>query len=349
MICYLSHSEIDKEQWNETVSHCGNIYAYAWYLDIVHPDWAALVEDDYATIMPLTGGRKFGIDYLFQPFFVQQLGVFSQQSLNTETVNSFLDVIPAKYRFAEIRLNETNCECVDAQRVEFHRNVILDLNKDYDALRGAYHTNTKRNLAKAESHRLQLMTDVNPVQVIDLFRNDRGASLDKWGDKEYKVLQRLTEEAVRRGNAFVVGVSEARSLSEVEVRSLSEVEARSLSEVEAPQRSSGVGPPAPLRDLDVLNLLAGAIFMKTDCRVTFLFSGNSIEGKEKQAMSFMLDQVIRKYAGQDIVFDFEGSDNDQLARYYLGFGGKEVKYPSLAFNRLSGIGKLLLKCWKKAK
>lgn len=341
MIRYLSHREIDKERWNETVSHCGNVYAYAWYLDIVHPDWAALVEDDYATIMPLTGRRKFGIDYLFQPYFVQQLGVFSKQTLTSETIKRFLDAIPVKYRFAEIRLNETNSESIDTQQVEFHRNVILDLNKDYDALRGAYHTNTKRNLAKAESHRLQLMTDVNPEQVTDLFRNDRGADLKKWGDREYEVLGRLTEEAARRGNAFVVGVSEARSLSEVEVRS--------LSEVEAPQRSSGVGPSAPLRDLDVLNLLAGAIFMKTDSRVTFLFSGNSIEGKEKQAMSFMLDKVIRKYAGQDIVFDFEGSDNDQLARFYLGFGGRDVSYPSLAFNRLPALGRLALKCWKKSR
>lgn len=106
MIRYLSHNEIDKTRWDETISQCGNIYAFSWYLDIVHPDWSALVEGDYETIMPLTGGKKFSVEYLFQPFFVQQLGVFSKQAATCETLNRFLEAILEKYRFAEIRLNE---------------------------------------------------------------------------------------------------------------------------------------------------------------------------------------------------------------------------------------------------
>ena len=309
MIRYLSHNEIDKAQWDNTIAQCGNIYAFSWYLDIVHPDWSALVEDDYVAVMPLTGGRKFGIDYLFQPFFVQQLGVFSKQDLTKEKAMCFLENIPKKYRFAEIRLNEKNSDFDDMQGVEYHRNVILDLNQEYNVIRGAYHTNTKRNLAKAENHHLEMVNEVNPEQVISLFRNDRGADLTKWDDREYAVLQKVTNEALYRGNAFVLGVKEIGNDS----------------------------------------LLSAAIFMKTDKRITFLFSGNSIQGKEKQAMTFMLDRVIRNNAGQDKVFDFEGSDNDQLARFYLGFGGNEVKYPSYSFNRLSAFGRLVLKCWKKSR
>lgn len=309
MIRYLSHSEIDKCRWDETVSQCGNIYAFSWYLDVVHPDWSALVDGDYEAIMPLTGGKKFGVEYLFQPFFVQQLGVFSKQDLTREEIGNFLAAIPEKFRFAEFRLNEGNCIIGDAQGIECHRNVILDLNKDYDMIRSAYHNNTKRNLAKAESNRLQLVEDADAAQVIALFRNDRGADLSKWGDREYAVLQHVTKEAQQRGNAFVVGVKETGSE----------------------------------------DLLSAAIFMKTDRRITFLFSGNSARGKEKQAMTFMLNQVICQYAGQDLTFDFEGSDNEQLARFYLGFGGREVNYPSLAFNRLSALGNFALKCWKKTK
>lgn len=307
MIRYLSHNEIDKTRWDETISQCGNIYAFSWYLDIVHPDWSALVEGDYETIMPLTGGKKFSVEYLFQPFFVQQLGVFSKQAATCETLNRFLAAIPEKYRFAEIRLNEGNCDIEDLQGIEYHRNIILDLNKDYNAVRSGYHTNTKRNLAKAEHHNLQLADDIKPEQVVSLFRSDRGADLNKWGDREYAVLQCITDEAQRRGNAFLVGVKEEEKL------------------------------------------LTAAIFMRTDKRLTFLFSGNSTLGKEKQAMTYMLDQVIRQNASQNLIFDFEGSDNDQLARFYLGFGGREVKYPSLTFNRLPVLGKLALKCWKKAK
>ena len=176
MIRYLLHSEIDKFRWDETVSQCGNIYAFSWYLDIVHPNWSALVDGDYEAIMPLTGGKKFGVEYLFQPFFVQQLGVFSKQDLTRDKINNFLAAIPKKFRFAEFRLNEGNCIIGDAQGIECHRNVILDLNKDYDMIRSAYHNNTKRNLAKAESNRLQLVEDADAAQVIALFRNDRGGA-----------------------------------------------------------------------------------------------------------------------------------------------------------------------------
>ena len=46
MIQYLEHNQIDKKKWDATVEECGNIYAYSWYLDIVHPGWEALVEED---------------------------------------------------------------------------------------------------------------------------------------------------------------------------------------------------------------------------------------------------------------------------------------------------------------
>ena len=126
MIQYLQHNQIDKAKWDATMAKCGNIYAYSWYLDVVHPNWEALVEDDYQSVMPLTGGKKFGVNYLFQPYFVQQLGVFSKAPMTPEKTEEFLNAIPKKYRFAEIRLNESNTFNEGFQGIEYHRNVLLD-------------------------------------------------------------------------------------------------------------------------------------------------------------------------------------------------------------------------------
>ena len=296
-------------KWDATIAECGNIYAYSWYLDIVHREWEALVEDDYQTVMPLTGGKKFGIQYLYQPYFVQQLGVFSKSPLTDEKLESFLDAIPEKFRFVEIRLNESNTLYKDIQGFEYHKNVILDLNQDYETIHSNYHTNTKRNLAKAESNNLQLVNTVIPYHVVALFTDNRGALLDKWGDAEYARLTALTKVAVYRDAAFVLGVSE-----------------------------KGMG-----------QLICAAIFMKTKDRITFLFSGLTVEGKQRHAMTYLLDQVIQQHANQPVTFDFEGSDDENLARFYLGFGGQEVKYPSFTSNRMSPLGKTLLKVWKKRK
>ena len=307
MIQYLTHNQINLKKWDATIAECGNVYAYSWYLDIVHQGWEALVEDDYKTVMPLTGGKKFGVKYLFQPYFAQQLGVFSMEALSPEKTERFLQAIPSKYRFAEIRLNEGNALSDSFQGVEYHRNVILDLNQDYDTIQAKYHTNTKRNLAKAESNGLELVYNVIPYHVVALFRDNRGASLEKWGDKEYNVLTYLGKTAMNRKAAFVLGV----------------------------------------RDKALGEILCAAIFMKSNGRITFLFSGLNEKGKEMQAMTFMIDQTIRKYAGQPLTFDFEGSDDENLARFYLGFGGEESRYPSYTYNNLSAVGKSLLKVWKK--
>ena len=307
MIQYLEHKAIDRTKWDALVAQHGMIYAQSWYLDIVHPDWEALVLDDYEALMPLTGGRKFGVHYLFQPFFVQQLGIVSRRPLSPEAQSEFLLSIPKKYRFAEIRLNESNAFDDRIKGVEYHRDVVMDLNRDYDTIRAGYHTNTKRNLAKAESHALQLTEAVDLSQIIGLFRAHRGAGVVVWGDAEYARLLRLGEEALKRDAAFLVGVTEGEAL------------------------------------------LCGALFLKTPDRVVFLFSGCGEQGKQKQAMTYMMDRVIRRFAHQPVVFDFEGSDDDNLARFYLGFGGEERRYPSYTYNTMSAAGSAILRLWKKLK
>ena len=309
MIKYLINTQIDKKKWDATIAECGNIYAYSWYLDVVHPNWEALVEDDYQAIMPLTGGKKFCVNYLFNPYFVQQLGIFSKQPLTAEKTETFLNAIPKKFHFCEIRMNENNPFNDGFQGVEYHRNTLLDLNQSYEEIHANYHQNTKRNLTKAEANNLQIVDTVIPYHVVALFRDNRGALLDKWGDAEYNVMTRLAQTALCNQSAFILGVTE-----------------------------KGVG-----------ELLCAAIFMKANKRITFLFSGLKQEGKDKQAMTYLLDYVIQKYANKPLVFDFEGSDDDNLARFYLGFGGNEMKYPSYTFNKMSALGKGLLKIWKKGK
>ena len=295
MIAYLTHDQIDKVRWDDCVAHAvnGNVYAWSWYLDVVHPGWDALVEvsdDNYLDIMPITKKKKYLINYLCQPYFVQQLGVFSTHLVSESKTVDFLRAIPRRYRLVEIRLNEGNPLVEGCEGVVFHRNHLLNLNYDYDVLMSHYHENTHRNLKKSLKYGLQLVKVASVEEIIRLFRADRGVSVQRWGDPEYACLERLTHRAITSSNAFVYGV----------------------------------------KTYDYKDIICGAIFMKSHQRITFLFSGNSTIGKEKGAMFFLIDQVIREYAGQPLTFDFEGSDDENLARFYHGFGSVPVSYP--AFN-----------------
>ncbi len=308
MIKLLKHNEINKIRWDECVkkSFNGNVYALSWYLDVVHHNWDALVENDYERVMPLPSSIKFGISYMFQPFFVQQLGVFSSTQLSQETVDNFIKAIPQKYRLVQYRLNSYNKVNYEADDIVRHRNVELDLIYDYQYLYNNYNNNTKRNLAKAENAGLSISYDIDPEIIIGLFRNNKGKTVKHWSDKEYDRLLRLIHTAISYGCCFTVGISDLEN-----------------------------------------NVIAGAVFMHSHDRLIFLFSGSDERHKDKHALTMLIDNVIREYSETQYTLDFEGSDNEGLARFYKGFGGKEVFYPEIKYNNLKGILKFIYNIMRK--
>ena len=102
-IRYFKHKEIDKEKWDTCIDNASNslIYAFSWYLDIVSPNWEALIAGDYHLVMPLPAKRKYGINYLFQPKYTQQLGVFGVEP-SIEPVSDFISKIPKKFIFVDL-------------------------------------------------------------------------------------------------------------------------------------------------------------------------------------------------------------------------------------------------------
>ncbi|MBR5214805.1 MAG: peptidoglycan bridge formation glycyltransferase FemA/FemB family protein [Bacteroidales bacterium] len=308
MIRLLKHNEINKRRWDNCInkSFNGNVYALSWYLDIVHPNWNALIENDYERVMPLTNSKKFGLSYMFQPFFVQQLGVFSTSQLSQDDVDNFIKAIPQQYILTQYRLNSYNKVDYDSDIIAKHRNVELDLIYDYQYLYNNYNNNTKRNLVKAEAAGLSINNNINPEIIINLFRNNRGKDVKHWKDKEYNRLLELINTAISQECCFTIGIN----------------------------------------DLDN-NTIAGAVFMHSHDRIIFLFSGSDEAHKDKHALTMLLDNVIREFSETQYTLDFEGSDNDGLARFYKGFGGAEVFYPEVKYNNLKGILKFIYKLMRK--
>ncbi len=298
MIQYLSHEEINKEKWDKCIRHAfnGNMYALSWYLDVVHNQWEALVENDYERVMPLTGAKKFGIWYLFQPFFTQQLGVFSTHILNAEIVNHFIEQIPEKYRFAQINLNFHNRPVARGFKLFPQKDYLLDLIQSYRKLSSNYSKNTRRNLKKARASNLTLNKGLRPEVLVKLFRENKGRDVKHWKNQHYLRLQHLMYTAVYHGSAVLYGVYSANNA-----------------------------------------LCAGAFFLKSHNRLVFLFSATNDCGRETGAMTFLIDSVISEWASSQVVLDFEGSNNPDLARFYRGFGAKEVSYLHLQYNRLPFI------------
>jgi hypothetical protein len=295
MIQYLQNKNIDRRKWDECIARSFNgiVYAYSWYLDIVSPSWDALINEDYKSVMPLTWRKKYGIKYLYQPFFTQQLGVFSVEKSDTDLVQKFLGEIPEQFSFVEICLNTFNNFSLSGINVKQNRTHELDLIESYENIAKNYSDNLKRNLKKAWNNKLKIVLVNQPDPVIKLFRENRGANVSNLKERDYKTLKILIHQAIERGKAQIIQVMNPQN-----------------------------------------ELCGAAIFMESNNKVVFLFSGLSEEGKNLNAMPFLIDSFIRQNAGKNITLDFEGSNDLNLARFYKSFGSKECHYPQLKINRL---------------
>ena len=295
MIKHLLPDQIDYEKWDRCInsSFNGNIYSLSWFLNIAHPEWEALVEDDYIRVMPLPVSKKYGITYMMQPFFIQQLGVFSISKLFPKKTEEFLNAIPSRIKYFDFNLNVYNKIEDSTFNLKKNKNHILDLVSNHDKTKSDYSKNTKRNLKKAEKSQLQVLKNIKPQDLINLFKENKGKDLSVFNDHDYKTLERLIYMAIYRGLGIIYGVYTTNN-----------------------------------------QLCAAAFFTRHNKRLIFLFSGSTSISKENGAMFHLIDTVIKENSPSQITLDFEGSNNENLARFYKGFGSKEVNYNGISLNKL---------------
>ena len=207
MIKYLKHSEIDFLKWDNCInsSHNELIYANSWYLNLVSPKWDALILDDYQAVMPITWKRKYGIKYVFPPFFTQQLGVFSKIQLSSMQIQSFLHSLSSEFKFVDTFLNSKNF--TESRMFSLIRkpNYLLCLNSSYSELKTKYNTNCKRNINKAIKNQL-VIRNSNAKEIIDLYRNNYNHIATNCKKSDYLKFEFLVDLLKNTGNAEILGV-----------------------------------------------------------------------------------------------------------------------------------------------
>ena len=166
-IKFVTNPDIDRAKWDQCIANSpfGIVYAYSWFLDRICQNWDALIWGDYLYIMPLVNNKKYGISYIYQPFFTQQLGVFSSLPTEPAIVNQFLDAIPNQFRLTDLNLNIGNV--LKTSNFEFRNNTTyhLNLETEISIIRAAYNSNSRRNIQKAIQNKISIST----VSDIDLF------------------------------------------------------------------------------------------------------------------------------------------------------------------------------------
>ena len=96
-------------------------------------------------------------------------------------------------------------------------------------------------------------------------------------------------------------------------------------------------------------LIAGVLWVFSHNKAVFLFSAVSETGKKLNAMPWLIDQFIKQNSGKPLTLDFEGSNNQGLARFYSSFGSKKVIYQRYTKNELPFPFRLALKIWRSGR
>lgn len=190
MIRWLRHNDIDFDKWDKVVAPSGLPYALSWWLDIVSPEWEALVEDDYRAVMPLTVKWKYGLKYVVHPKWVQQLGVYGEDMENAER---FVRRIP--YLMYDFNLNYRN----NYHKGLFHTNYIIGRNSVRDE-------NTCRNVRAAAHLKI---SEIRQDEFTAFWTKVNGV---RFGEKHCEMLAQLVNAANSHGMSVILGAFDGEQL-----------------------------------------------------------------------------------------------------------------------------------------
>lgn len=209
-IAFVKRDNIDGEKWGRCIAEAANsrIYANIWHLDRTADSWEAIVFGDYEYVMPLPVKKKFGINYVYQPLFCQQLGIYPKPPAHIAAL--FYKALYEKFRYADVHLNAQNPSLPDESEIHFlaRQNYLLDLQYNYKSLARNYSTNTRRNITKSAGTDLQFIPGISVEEYLAF---KRANLIDQLNKKEVDKLKSIISNARYLGIGEIYGVYSAEN------------------------------------------------------------------------------------------------------------------------------------------
>jgi hypothetical protein len=296
----LTHTEVDKGKWERLLlsSLVTSIYNTSWYLDASYPHWQALVwekEGRYVAAMILPIRRILFFKLVQQPYFVQQTGlIWEKGTLPSSFLNDFIELGFYK-RFVFLRISFNS----------------LLLNELIPFESKCLHVQVRKNfvldLGRSYQDIYQGFNDNRKRNLKKAISKGLACELTFSFDEALEVYKNVPGYARIKETGFA-------ALKRVYKRALE------LQLAELYVCKDEKGKP-----------LAYTLFVRFEKRLYYLFGAMTEEGKSSSAISLAFDTVIKKYAGQEMVLDFEGGSVEGIGAYFASFGAVEEVYPQLTY------------------
>lgn len=211
MITCIKRKDLDVKKYDECIEQSlqSNIYGFSWYLDIVANNWDVLVLDDYLAVMPIPWRKKYFIKYVYPPFWMLQLGIYSKEIVDE---NEFLIHLLDKYKYVDLRLNSKNSFGMFKGFFKESKFQALSLEHNYVTIFNNYKKERKKDLQKAKRFDLIEKWNDNTSSLIRLFKDNVGKRTLNIKEKDYKVLENLLCKCIENKKGELVSIYDKNNL-----------------------------------------------------------------------------------------------------------------------------------------
>lgn len=300
----LKSSEIDQVKRDHLIcnSEEGNVYALFEFLSQCEREWMAWVLFDngnYLAGIPLQIKSLLFFRAVFQDPFAHELGIFMQKPLELPVIESLLN------------LAFNNQKLVSAYYFNVHNSELLETQK---VLEG-------KHLYPRSTFILSLNKPYEEIK--SGYSTNRNRDLKK--SQKYHQLIRISSDVEPLISIF-------RNFTSKKIKGIKEYQYALINSSLTSLLEIGIGE---LYHVEFQGKIVSAVYItKFNNKIVFLFGAHSEKAFEMGSSTLVLDHILRKYSGQNYVFDFEGSDDPNLARYYSGFGARKKFFYEYRKNEL---------------
>ncbi|MBN8851431.1 MAG: hypothetical protein BGO55_08985 [Sphingobacteriales bacterium 50-39] len=286
-IRYLKRKEIDTLKWDRCIAQAPNGWIYARSFYLDSlGHWDALIDGDYEHIMPLPVKRKYGMPYIYIPPFTGQLGIIGQAPVTQALTNTFIRHIPRRFLLADIMLNEGDPPPSLSVAQSIQR-INFTLSLKEDYT-SIYSQYSRDAKKNLKKTQAQGLLPCFDIAMTTIIQLYR----DAYGARNKDLSATAYDKMARLGNECIRNGSGF---------------------------TMGICHPEG-------QLLAAAFFGMDEKRIYYILGAPSPEGRSLHAVHSLIDELIKKYAGTGITFDFEGSDIPSVAAFYRKFNPQAMPY-----------------------
>ena len=191
----INHKELDKVIWDKKISASASpsFFMLSWVLDILHPNWDALVYLNYEAFMPIPKAQKYGLTYVFQPKFIRSLSIFNENEDQRELI---IRAFKETYSLANINLD---FELKEATDIGFYQK--LSIPNSCELLHNAYSKNALRVISKLDVE-IEYKLFYNAGTFIEFFKKIKNIKSLK--SNSYSKLHQLINETLKRENGKLI-------------------------------------------------------------------------------------------------------------------------------------------------